>query len=491
MRTIESGLQQTRLRVLGLIASLQIPLILLGTVGLGLLLGRGLAGHSRSLVVSIIVTILYTIAVLRSPVVGWMLWVNSFPLIDLYINIPMGAGIPDLSLNRFCALLLGLIFGHQYAVGKLGKITITRLDILALLSVLGMAISVPSAVDPVRAAQIILDLYLIPVWVYFLARHLVSDRRALRIVLQAFVIAGTFAGLYAIYYQITGNVLFSAGAYNQADLFYTQSLRQLAGLLGGPANFGLVFSMIIPINVYLLLQSGSLRGKIAFGTSLSILLVGIFLSYRRTSWIALIVAFLILQRFYPRFRRLFLLSLVVFGFVLFFTWDSVSESAVVTERIGEKVESANARVPIWNTMFNMWESRPFFGFGYDQYKLLSGSYRTDGSTVPFKTTQSEYYLILVSAGLAGLVPYALMILGIVRDSIRVFRRTSYRLVDRQLVVIFWGVLAAYLIGGATVAYNNAYPKMIFFAMVGLVAGQAARLNGAKGAPSTQPGEQIV
>jgi O-antigen ligase len=477
--------------ILGLVVSLRVPLAILAAIGLGVLLGRGLAGVSRSFVVSIVATILYTIVIFQSPVVGWILWVDTFPLIELYVNIPMGAGIPDLSLNRFCAMLLGLIFAHQSTVGRLGKIVISRLDKLALLSILGMLISVPFAVDPVRAAQTILDLYVIPVWVYFLARHLVSSRKTLQMVLNAFVIAGAFAGLYAIYYQVTGNVLFASGAYNEANLYYTQSLRQLAGLLGGPANFGLVFSMIIPINIYLLLRSHLLRHKVAYWVTLSVLVAGIFLSYRRTSWIALIVAFLILQWFYPRFRRLFLASLVVFGFVLFFTWDSVSESAVVTERIGEKVESANARVPIWNTMFNMWKSRPFFGFGYDQYKLLSGSYRTDGSTVPFKTTQSEYYLILVSAGLAGLVPYALMILGIVRDSIRVFRRTSYRLVDRQLVVIFWGVLAAYLIGGVTVAYNNAYPKMIFFAMVGLVAGQAAKLNGAKGAPSTQPGEQIV
>ena len=110
MHTLDSGAQQTLRRTLGLIATLRTALMALGAAGLGVFLGRGLLGHSRDLIVSVVATILYAIAILQSWVSGLALWVNTLPLIDLYIKIPMGAGIPDLSLNRFGALLFGLIF---------------------------------------------------------------------------------------------------------------------------------------------------------------------------------------------------------------------------------------------------------------------------------------------------------------------------------------------------------------------------------------------
>jgi len=460
--------------LLSALRKLSKPLLALGVTALGVLLGLSLNSSLSSLTVSIAGILIYLITIVANPLNGLLLWMVSNPFGELYINISLGASIPDLSPARFCVAFLCILLLAQAAIRKRDVAPFTSTDVVGILFMVGLGLSIINGHSTwQKAIQGIFDDYYVPMLVYFFAKNLVTRRQDVDKVLRAVLFFGVYAGLYAIYENHTGNILFL-----KHQVYFTRygdsGLHVLRGLLGRSDHFGALFSMVIPVNFYLYLKAPTRSKKVLYAVTLGILFIGIYLTYKRTAWIALMAMFFVVQWFYPQFRRCFFVLLLIFLVVLAATWNTVSQSVVVTDRINSKVSTAEGRTDGWKAAIELWARQPFFGYGIGNYRTVA-----EEKGVADAALESEHVGILFGTGLLGFVPYVAWFAFILRDSIRLFRKRRQGGavkpdVDRQLIVIFWGVLLGYLINYSTTVANVPSVTMVFYLLVGALVGSQAR-----------------
>jgi O-antigen ligase len=309
--------------------------------------------------------------------------------------------------------------------------------------------------------------------VYFVAKNLITQRQDVDKVLRAVLFFGVYAALYAIYENQTGNILFRSDHVTFTQ-YRDSGLHVLRGLLDRSDHFGALFSMVIPVNFYLYLKAPTRAKKAWYAITLGILFIAIFFTYKRTAWIAIIVSFFIIQLFYKQFRRLFFVLLLVFLVVLGATWNDVSQSEVVTNRINSKSSTVEGRTNGWNAAIGFWARQPLLGYGVGNYATLATK-----AGVQDDALENAHLDVLFGAGLVGFVPYVAWFACILWDSIRLFRKSRQKKVirlevDQDLFVIFWGVLLGYLINYTTTIANVFQVTMVFCLLVGTLVGSQRR-----------------
>jgi hypothetical protein len=440
----------------------------------GLAVGGLILSPSITLVPPLVFLSLQLLVILINPLLGLLVMVVLHALSPyIYINLSLGAGIPDITLARVTIAAITTLLLVQAAVGRRILPRMSRIDWAIVLTAIGIGQSVVRAQDLTHDLQKFFDFYLVPFLVYYIAKNLVVDRRALNQVLLAVFIVGAYCSAYGVYTQLTGHILF-AKADSPAQLYYTENLRIMQGLLGSPHAFGLAFNLAIPVTFYLMFKTPTRLRKAFYTGALAMLMVALFLTYKRTAWIAMIGCFLVIQLFYPQFRRLFFVLLLVSGVGLVFNQEEVNNSAVVTERVNYQTDTLNGRTQRWEVAMDLWRQRPIVGHGYDEFANVSGHY---------EAIESHYLNILVSAGLLGFVPYFWMLIVVLWDSIAQYRRTqASAVVPRELIVVFWGTFAAYLISLYTVIMNVHLNHILFFLPLGAIVGSQAHLIGREQEP---------
>ena len=442
----------------------------LGATLLGGLLGLALAFPLTNLTVSIVGNVIYLATIIANPLNGLLLWIVSSPLGHLYLNISLGQNIPDLSPARLCVALLCVLLLAQTAIRKRKLAPFTSTDMMGVLLMVGLGLSIINDYSRwQKTIQVIFDNYYLPVLVYFVAKNLITQRQDVDKVLRAVMFFGIYAALYAIYEHQTGNILFRADHVTFTQ-YSDSGLHVLRGLLDRSDHFGALFSMVIPLNFYLYLKAPTATKKTWYAITLAILFIGIFFTYKRTAWIAIIVSFFIIQLFYKQFRRLFFVLLLVFLVVLGATWNDVSQSEVVTNRINSKLSTVEGRTEGWNAAISLWARQPFFGYGFGNYGTVAQELGVQDTAL-----ESAHLDVLFGTGLFGFVPYVAWFICILWDSIRLFRKTRQNGavkpdIDQDLLIIFWGVFLGYLINYTTTVANVSPVTLVFYLLIGSLVG---------------------
>jgi len=435
-------------------------------VALGVALGAIMLSPARETAASAVIIGIYLIVIARNPLHGLLLWLVTQPLVDLFVNLSLGEGIPDLSATRFCIVFVTTLVLARTSVGRIRLAPFTKIDAIALVFLFGMTLSVPDALDGWRSFQSIFDQYFVPVLVYFLAKNLVQDKNQLRKVIDAAVLLAAYVGLYAIYEQTTGHVLIPVG--ETSEVFYVEGIRVLRGLLGHPHEFGRIIGIVVPFNFYLLLEEKRPGRRTLYIFTIIIMMIGLYLTYRRTAWIAALASLFIIQWFYPRFRRLFVVLLVLAVGMLYINRDSLEDSAVSTRIQQGDTTTLNGRTEGWEYAIELWQREPLTGHGYGQFSVIAKREGQRDTAI-----ESQYYSILVSSGLLGFLPYAALLIAIPLSFAKTFRR-AVRPDDRWLIVVFWGAHASYLVNAYTATLNQLVVTSLLFALAGALAVLHAR-----------------
>jgi len=464
-------------KVQGALFRLRKVLIGIVIVCLGALLGfLFVSPESAELTISVLVILAVMLIIIRKPLHGVLLWLMLEPFIESWVNIRMGAGLPDLSFSRFIIAFLAIFMLARAAVGKFQFAPIGLADVCIVAMTVGLMTSAPLAVSPNGMIQTAISLYFTPLVVYFFAKNLVRDEEDLRKLLLAIVIFGVAAALYAIYEQATGNILFlgRGGVADKLGTAYTQNLRLIRGLLGRSGNFARVLISSIPITFYLFFESKSPTRRILWVAMLAVQIYGVFLTYNRTSWLSLLISLSILQFFYPQFRKAYFVIVFVAAIVLWATWDQVNESAVVEERVNSKDSTLEGRQALWVAGYNMWRAKPIRGWGFGRYQRESGRFRADGEHRNFTAIENDYLHLLVGSGLVGFLPYLFFLLMPLVNSVRLFFRARAPdwpgFVKAETIAVYWAVILSFAIGSYTQIQNQPIVKMIPFALAGAVVG---------------------
>jgi O-antigen ligase len=455
--------------------------------GLGVSLGYLLSAPGTSeLLISVLAILVFMLVIARRPLNGVLVWLILVSFIETWIKIPMGAGIPDLSFSRFTIAFLAVFMLARAAIGRFRFARIGVADVCIVAMTIGIMIAAPLSDDPTHVIQTAVSLHFTPLTIYFFAKNLVRNKSDLHRLFVTVVLFGFVLALYVIYQQTTGTILFlpKGESTRGLKLDYTESLRRVQGLLGGPGNFGRVLISTIPISFYLFFENRGITRKILLVGVMLVQAYGIFLTYNRTSWYALLLSLTVLQFLYPQFRRAYVVIVLVAAVALWASWGQVNESAVVTERINSKVSTLEKRESYWNAAYHMWLAKPIRGWGFGRYGQESGRFRTAGERTNLQQIENDYLYILVGSGLIGFLPYLLFLLVPLLNSVRLLFRARAPdwsgFIKPETIVVYWAVLISFAIGSYTQKQTKPIVKMIPFALAGAVVGSHAHvLRGSK------------
>lgn len=453
MPGVRSRLSWAREYILALVASV---------MGVGL--GFGLSSRFQALAVGLYGIGTYCLLIVIDPLKGLILWLVTQPLFDKHLNISLGAGIPDLSLTRFCMALITVLLLARTATRQHPAQPITRFDVVALLFMVGILQCGYRGSRGLLSLQKVFDLYCVPILCYFAAKNLVTSRRAMHLVLYAVLFMAVYTAIYAIYETTTGNVLLKPENTSSYDFYTDANLRILRGIWGSNEGFGRILVMGLPIGFYFYLRTPSAARKVFWAICLGVVFVGLFLTYKRIAWLSTLTVVFIMQLFYPQFRRLFIVLFIVVGVALALNWTDISTSNVYVNRINSKRSTVEHRTGGWEHALEFWRYRPLLGHGLHQYKNLARAAGYEDLTV-----ESEYLHILVSAGLAGFLPYVGLLLLMGYEGFQHYRgRVEGGLADRDLAAVFWAILSGYALTTATAIITNLMVPAVLFTVAGAV-----------------------
>ncbi|MGQ9585483.1 MAG: O-antigen ligase family protein [Anaerolineae bacterium] len=413
----------------------------------------------------------YLVVLLLHPLSALLGWLIVSPYAPFFgLDIHLGAGVPDLSLDR---VAVGSLLAFLLAQAVLGRRTLarfTRTDALILTFCLGYGVSgIISDMGPTQAYQALFDAVYTPILVYFLAKNLVRSRRDLNLVVGALAVICTYLAILAIREQITGEVLFHPAG---RSTYYTKHIRRIAGLLGNPVFIDVIIAMSMPLLLVQVLRSHSRWVKWG-GLALTALSgVGVYMTFTRAGWGALALGLITLAVLWPGFRKPLVPLLVIGVVVAALNWSVITESYAFTERL-TFTKSIESRMVGMELAWRVFLRYPLVGAGFANFGNIA--LREFGwsfaANVP-PSPHNSYLYIAVSGGLLAVVPYFLMFLSMVWDGWRLYWRGGHDpRVDRPLVAAFLACLVGYLAPIATFEVEASKPtNMLFFLIVGTVLG---------------------
>jgi len=447
--------------------------ILLAIIALGIGLGTGYAALSAHFeLIAAIVGIGAVLALcLLNPIDGFLAWIIISPFGRyLSLNISLGHGIPDFSLDRLVTALLTVLILARLASGRQRLLTLTKVDITLALFLLFMGISLPAARMGLQSAILsITNIYLIPVLTYFIARHLITNRQSLERAMIVLMVIGAYLAFLVIREQITGEVLFYTVG---RTVKYTKHLRRVAGLLGNPAFMAVCMAMVVPFSLQRLFHSRSIRTRASYLLLIGGLIVANFLCYSRGGWLGLIVGLLVMVPFSRRFRRFFVPFLLLSIVAVAVFWGPITSSYVVTERLTGEA-SVDFRLQMLQVARQMIMENPVLGKGYENFGYLYTRYAEwdpNAPTLPYP--HNSYINIAVSAGLAGFMFYVGIFIMLAMQGLGLRRRLQKHDPNNplaELIVAFWGALAAYVVTAATLdIMYSLFTNVLFLFIAGAV-----------------------
>jgi len=447
-----------------------------GTIGLGYVMARIIISPDWTWVVTVsgVGTYLLTIAV--NPLLGLLTWIVTAPFSRFYyLDIKLGHGIPDLTLTRICAGFMMALLAAQLAASRRRFLRITKVDVFILLFCAAMSFSLPMAAKgPKAAITLLADGYLIPFLIYFFARSLIVDRKGQRAALTGLFIIGAYLAVIAIREQITGEILFW---FRDSSWYYQGGVRKLSGLLGNPAYFGTIFSMIIPFTIRAVLRTRNPSKKVLGLVLLGAQLLALFYTYNRGSWAGFIVGMLILLALYPRFRKLAIPIILAVALLVVLNWDSVTSSPIYKDR-ALNWRSVEYRLQVYTVLNRLIRGNLLFGLGMGNYEKVylrevKGIYSATPSVIPIAPHNSFLYM-LFAGGLTAMIPFTLLFLSFAYDQWIAWRRSTRRLVniDPGFIACCLSAYGAYLVQSGVIDMITAsYVNMIFFFIMGIFYGR--------------------
>lgn len=362
-----------------------------------------LAGISLLMVVSI-----------RSPLAGLLLTLLLTPYSrHIPLDLAMGAGIPDLSLKRLMAGFLLVLLLYQAVRGQRKLRPFAWSDLSFVVFVAALLLSVAqSQYDHTFALQSILDAYVVPFIYLYLARQIVRDLGDLRWYAAVLVASGVGFAFLIVREQLTGEVLF----YGREAARYSGSFQKVISLMGNAAPMGVSTAMTLPLGLALLahvIYGGSLAERIrrpaqvVLALALAFIVLGVYMTYNRASWLAVVITLLTLIALRPRLRRLLLPVLLAAAILALVFWQSVINSPVVNERLLQEA-SIGYRTTVAQLALDMVRSDPIFGLGYYNFgPIAKETYGWDPAPLfgIYPPAHNSFMFILVSGGLLALLPY--------------------------------------------------------------------------------------
>jgi O-antigen ligase len=169
--------------------------------------------------------------------------------------------------------------------------------------------------------------------------------------------------------------------------------------------------------------------------------LGVFLSFSRASWLSGLMIITGLLFLYPRaMARLIVVGLIIallgrgmFADQIHFAYERLSSE--------EAEESALSRLPVAYAGLRMFQTKPFFGWGYENFNRYDKQFQgVVANVAPDKDHSSHnvYLTILAEQGVIGLLLFLTPLIGWFVSSIRIIPQMPKQgFWSRNLLITFW------------------------------------------------------
>ncbi len=369
-----------------------------------------------SLLAALGAAVCLAVAFLR-PKGGLLFWLVTTPLFSLWAGIRLGAGVPDLTYDR---LFIGTILGILVVRMILGVTRPVRPGpiewAMAAFTVITAASLVWSS-STTTDLQLLLDAYITPFLVYWIARNLFAADAAPRGLIGSLIGLAAFLAVLGFLQMTLGRVPLTPGQFNPIHE------GRMTGPFVNAAEFGGVMAMI---GCFTIAFSAVFRkgGRWILGIVASVCFAAAAASLTRAVWVGAVTGIAIIV-WNSRAARRLALSLgvlaVIAGVLLL---PMVMEPDSFVER-GTHLDPIYSRLISTTTALRMWASSPVMGFGFGRYVyywnsrafLSSFGSISAGHGHAVDVPHNEFLHILVLTGGIGFLCY----LGIFHGAWRAVR----------------------------------------------------------------------
>jgi len=334
-------------------------------------------------------------------------------------------------LTLILLLLTGLKLIFYFQAPKLSKenrknigVIFKRYFLIPLIFIAGLAFSLLFSIDPLKSflgsydrQQGLLSYLFYFLWFVLLLINLSSGNQELnkrkikRLIITA-VISGSFVALYGIL-QILNIDFFQ---WTESPFITHRTISSF----GQPNFLASYLLLIIPLSVYLIINSRKLLRRFFYSLALTFQLLCLFFTSSRGAFFALILIVLgILIFFWSKMRLgiykkiLLVISLLLIIFFGLFGLDKFSNGRV-SSLVDFKYGSSAVRLTFYKVALDAFKKEPLFGYGLENgseifikyYHPDWGVYGDVGAT-----TDRAHNLILdilLSSGLFGLILFSLL-----------------------------------------------------------------------------------
>jgi O-antigen ligase len=180
------------------------------------------------------------------------------------------------------------------------------------------------------------------------------------------------------------------------------------------------------------------KSRVRYLLPVVLVLPALIWSYGRTSILALFFALLVFFIFGRRYR--YLLLLVLISLYLFLV-DGDSYVKLFLEK-GGSLATLSGRLTYWPEAWALFKESPIYGYGFYVASRIIFAERIKVES--FSTTDNTYFDVLLSVGIVGFVPFALMLYSFARNLLKSwnssrnheFRRLKYEILCVAIIIFF-------------------------------------------------------
>lgn len=228
--------------------------------------------------------------------------------------------------------------------------------------------------------------------------------------------------------------------------------------------YGALVAFVLPLMVALLTsKKHPLLIQFILFIMILINLVALYFSYTRAAWLSVVVAFIVflVLRFKVKFVYLFAGTLIV-SLLITLSWTTLShilaknDAEHTTEDFRERLESVSnistdasnlERINRWSCAIDMFQERPFIGFGPNTYAFEYARFQKPENLTIISTNfsdggnaHSEYLGALSEIGIIGLLIFLGIIVCLFYLGVRLYQNLAHT--DQELRTLVLGMILA-------------------------------------------------
>ena len=399
----------------------------------------------------------------------------TWPILTLYLRIPLPAGIPDLTYDRILVLLLVCVIILDSRFSKIKLLKATPLDILIIAYVITQLSTrltlIWSNGIGILDLNGFLDGIIVPVAMFWMTKNLLVSKAHIKWLLGALVIASLLICLTGLIEQALGERVFKlsaqlGGTEQEYEWVDVQGGRA-AGVATNPAIYGAVMGIGILAAFCCLSYVKSRFIKVALVITSGVLLYGVFASYTRSAWVSVLIVLFFAQFFLSGLWKRTLPIFMIVPLLLSLVWSNLSVTSTIMKRVTNE-GTVNERISVNKFAWNLFNERPLLGWG-------SGVLNAFAQRQLGISSHNIYITFLVEGGVILFLSFFAVVGYLLMRAVRVYRMTEKGSLERNVLVAMTGSVLIYLLSGLAVELRFfGYFNALFWICIGVIDGLGVR-----------------